>query len=90
LRKAQLINAKINASKSLLGHGLTAAGLTETVVTVLQMQQSFMHANPNLLNPVCHELNWVGQEVEERPFDKAITLSMGFGGVNSALALAKL
>jgi malonyl-ACP decarboxylase len=86
----QLNESCINASKELIGHSLMAAGLTETVLTVLQMQAGFLHGNRNLIHPISKDFNWVGGKSQENKINKAITLSMGFGGINSAVALANI
>lgn len=82
-------DARINATKSLVGHGLSAAGAVEIVATVLQMQEARLHPTRNLDDPLEPHRNWVrGQAVEHR-VRYALSLSMGFGGINTALCLER-
>jgi len=85
LHECGLRQARINATKSLIGHGLTAAGTVEVVATLLQMQAGRLHPTRNLERPVDPDFAWVTGSCAEHRFSKALTLSMGFGGVNTAL-----
>lgn len=81
-----LDKAWINATKSITGHGLSAAGAVETVATILQMQASQLHPTRNLDDPI-KPARWVRNEPEQVKVRKALKLSFGFGGINSALCL---
>jgi malonyl-ACP decarboxylase len=85
----RLSNASLNATKSIIGHGLSAAGTVEVIATLLQMQAGQLHPTRNLDNPIDPSLNWVRQESVVRRIENALTLSMGFGGINTALCLRK-
>jgi malonyl-ACP decarboxylase len=85
LRACSLQHARINATKSLTGHGLTAAGAVEVVVTILQMHEGRLHPSRNLDAPIDDSLNWVRGAAEPHRMRNALTLSMGFGGINTAL-----
>jgi malonyl-ACP decarboxylase len=80
-----LNNAYLNATKSLIGHGLSAAGTVEVISTLLQMQAGRLHPTRNLDNPIDPALNWVKDKSIAHRIENALTLSMGFGGVNTAL-----
>jgi malonyl-ACP decarboxylase len=75
----------LNATKSLLGHGLSAAGTVEVIATLLQMQAGRLHPTRNLVHPIDPSFRWVRDEPADHPIEKALTLSMGFGGINTAL-----
>lgn len=90
LKEAQVDHARINATKSIIGHGLTAAGAVEVVATLLQMQASRLHPTRNLDNPMDPSFNWVRHQSVEHDMKNALTMSMGFGGVNTALCLQKV
>ncbi|MGZ5431400.1 MAG: polyketide beta-ketoacyl:ACP synthase, partial [Thermoanaerobaculia bacterium] len=90
LRACGLDGAFINATKSLIGHGLSAAGTVEVVATLAQMRSGRLHPTRNLENPIDPELNWVRDESIEHSIDNALTLSMGFGGINTALCWERL
>ena len=84
-RAPQLTGAYLNATKSLIGHGLSAAGTVEVITTLLQMQAGHLHPTRNLENPIDSTLNWVKHNSISHTIENALTLSMGFGGINTAL-----
>lgn len=85
LHACGLNGAYLNATKSLTGHGLSAAGTVEVIATLLQMQAGRLHPTRNLTNPIDDTLKWVRQNPADHQIEKALSLSMGFGGVNTAL-----
>jgi malonyl-ACP decarboxylase len=85
LRSCKLTGAYLNATKSLIGHGLSAAGTVEVIATLLQMRSRRLHPTRNLDQPLDSTLNWVRSEPIAHRIDQALTLSMGFGGINTAL-----
>ena len=85
LHECGLRHARINATKSLVGHGLTAAGTVEVIATLLQMQAGRLHPTRNLDQPIDPDFAWVNGSTSEHRFSNALTLSIGFGGVNTAL-----
>ncbi|WP_139488094.1 beta-ketoacyl synthase N-terminal-like domain-containing protein [Brevibacillus dissolubilis] len=90
IRDCQLSHAYINATKSIIGHGLSAAGTVEVIATLLQMEASMLHPTRNLEDPIDPDLHWVRQEAIPHHIQHALTLSMGFGGVNTALCLSRV
>ena len=90
LRACGLERARLNATKSLIGHGLSAAGTVEVIATLEQMKACRLHPTRNLDNPIDDDLNWVRDEAVEHSIEKALTLSMGFGGINTALCWENL
>jgi malonyl-[acp] decarboxylase len=85
LRTCGLTDAYLNATKSLIGHGLSAAGTVEVIATLLQMQAGQLHPTRNLENPIDSTFNWVRNKLVDHQIENALTLSMGFGGINTAL-----
>lgn len=85
-----LAHAAINTTKSLTGHGLTAAGAVEVIATVLQMRAAQLHPSRNLHEPLEPQCHWVLEQAIPHVINHALTLSMGFGGVNTALCLQKV
>lgn len=81
------LDARINATKSVTGHGLTAAGAVEIAATLLQMRASMLHPTLNLEEPIDRCFNWVGAEAKLHRIGHALCMSMGFGGVNTAVCL---
>ena len=80
-----LSHAYINATKSITGHGLTAAGAVEIAATLLQMRIGRIHATRNLEHPIDDRCNWVRSAPIPHRIHRALKLSMGFGGINTAL-----
>ncbi|MFJ8229741.1 beta-ketoacyl synthase N-terminal-like domain-containing protein [Streptomyces sp. NPDC094448] len=87
LRRAGLDHARINATKSITGHGLTAAGAVEVVATLLQLREQRLHPTRNLADPIDDTFPWVGEKAEPCRLRTAVSLSMGFGGISSAICL---
>ncbi len=87
IRDCRLSHAALNATKSLTGHGLSAAGTVEVIATLLQMPASRLHPTRNLEDPIDPSLNWVRHESVPHVIEHALTLSMGFGGINTAICL---
>ena len=90
LRASGLQGAWLNATKSIIGHGLSAAGAVEIAATLLQMRAGRLHATRNLETPIDPGLNWVPAGGVACHVRHALTLSFGFGGINSALCLHQL
>jgi len=78
----------INATKGLVGHCLTSAGLVEIVATCLQMSGEYLHGNAALDTPLRADLDFVGRHSVERPIRHAVCNSFAFGGVNASMALS--
>lgn len=78
-------NGYINATKSLLGHGLSAAGAVEVAATLLQMRAGRLHPSRNLENPIAPAFEWVRDQSVPHQIDNALTMSVGFGGINTAI-----
>jgi len=87
IEATKLSNAFINATKSITGHGLSSAGTVEVIATLLQMEASLLHPTRNLVEPINTRLNFVRNKSVSHLFQNAISLSMGFGGINTAICL---
>ena len=88
LRGCGLSGARINATKAILGHGLSAAGAVEVIATLLQMQAGALHPTPNLHDPIDPTFLWVQNEACTHRIRNALNASFGFGGINSAICLS--
>lgn len=79
----------VNATKSMIGHALGAAGGLEAVVTILAMNRKVLHATKNLENPepLCEKM-FIPTSPLEWEIDVALSNAVGFGGHNSALLFA--
>ncbi len=90
IERSGLAGARLNTTKSITGHGLTAAGAVELAATLLQMQQGRLHPSRNLHQPIGLADNFVRERAEVHAVRNALKLSMGFGGVNTAVCLQQL
>jgi 3-oxoacyl-[acyl-carrier-protein] synthase II len=79
---------KINATKSLIGHGLGAAGGLEAIALVMQMRHKRLHPTINLDNPIPElgDLDPIPNAARDFEVKVALSNSFGFGGHNSVLA----
>ncbi len=82
-------NIKLNATKSMIGHCLGAAGGMEAIATIKAIQTKKLHPTINLENPEpeIQDLDIVIKQ-EEHNIKAAMSTSFGFGGHNSALIFA--
>jgi malonyl-ACP decarboxylase len=87
LLDAGLYGVMANSTKSLIGHGLTAAGLVETIACFIQMNEDFLHASANLSNPISSEIKWITGQTSSLTFDCCLNNSYGFGGINTSIIL---
>jgi malonyl-ACP decarboxylase len=90
LRACQLSHAYINATKSITGHGLSAAGAVEVIATLLQMQAARLHPSINLEDPLDTSFNWVLSQSIPHVISHALNLSTGFGGINTAVCFKRV
>ena len=82
--------AKINSTKSMIGHLLGAAGGVEFIVCVKAIEEGFVHATAGLLvdDPEC-DLDYTKGNGVSMEVNYAITNSLGFGGHNASLLVKK-
>lgn len=78
----------MNATKSMIGHSLGAAGGLEAVAVIKAIQTGYVHPTINLDNP--EELGFITSTKKER-FDVnvGVSNSFGFGGHNSTIVLGR-
>lgn len=89
LRRSGLTHAWINATKALTGHALTAAGALELVAILLQMRAGRLHPTRNLDEPIDQAFRWTGAQGQDHEIRNALNLSMGFGGINTAVCVQR-
>jgi malonyl-ACP decarboxylase len=87
LRQCGLQHARLNTTKSIVGHGLSAAGAVELIAVLLQMKAGRLHPTRNLENPIEREFHWVGPQAVPHRMQRALNLSVGFGGINTAVCV---
>ncbi len=80
-----------SSTKSMTGHLLGATGATEAIAAIMALQEGIAPPTIGLKekDPEC-DLNYTPNMAEKRPFDKAFSTSLGFGGHNACLAFKKV
>ncbi len=82
-------NLKINSTKSMVGHLLGAAGAVEFVACVKELQEGYLHRTVGYTTPDEEmDLDYCMEPVTG-DFEYALSNSLGFGGHNASLLLAK-
>jgi len=83
----QVKEIKMNATKSMTGHCLGAAGGVEAIATIKAIQTKKLHPNLNLKDPEeeLEGFNIVGDKAEDFEVNVGISNSFGFGGHNSVV-----
>lgn len=79
----------MNATKSMIGHGLGAAGGLEAVVTVKAITSGMVHPTINLENPEPNLAFHIPTRAEKWDTRVAISNSFGFGGHNATLVFGR-
>jgi 3-oxoacyl-[acyl-carrier-protein] synthase II len=81
-------NVLVNSTKSMIGHGLGAAGALETIAAIQSIIEGFVHPTLNLetQDPDC-EIHVVGKEGIEHEVHRVLINNFGFGGHNGVLAI---
>ncbi|MDR3196665.1 MAG: beta-ketoacyl-ACP synthase II [Planctomycetaceae bacterium] len=80
----------ISSTKSMIGHTLGAAGGIETIITVLAVYDNFFPATLNLDTPDSEcDLDYVPNKGRQGEIRAALSMSLGFGGHNSVIAVKK-
>ncbi|MCL2373781.1 MAG: beta-ketoacyl-ACP synthase II [Treponema sp.] len=81
---------KISSTKSMTGHCIAGAGAIEAIACILAIREGFYPPTINLDNPdpEC-DLDYVPNKAQSGTITAAISMSLGFGGHNGAVALRK-
>lgn len=82
---------KINATKSMTGHCLGAAGGIEAIATIMAIQTGELHPTINLDNPEpgLEGIDVIPHVSKKYTVNKALSNSFGFGGHNSTIAIGR-
>jgi 3-oxoacyl-[acyl-carrier-protein] synthase II len=81
---------KMNATKSLVGHCLGAAGGIEAIATIMAIRTGKIHPTLNLIDPEpgLGDIDPVADVMQELSIKIALSNSFGFGGHNSTIVFA--
>ncbi len=81
---------KINSTKSMIGHLLGAAGAVEFITCVKEIQEGFIHKTAGYTTPDEEmDLDYCKEACEAPDLKYALSNSLGFGGHNASLLIAK-
>ena len=82
---------KVNSTKSLTGHSLGAAGVHETIYSILQMQNGFIAESANIdeLDPELSDAPIVRKRIDNAKISTVMSNSFGFGGTNATLVFER-
>lgn len=83
-------NISINATKSMTGHCLGAAGGIEAVATIMAIQTGMIHPTINVDEPeeMLEGVDYVPNVAKSKKITAAFSNSFGFGGHNSTVIFA--
>ncbi|HWY14610.1 MAG TPA: beta-ketoacyl-ACP synthase I [Rhizomicrobium sp.] len=81
----------VNSTKSLTGHSLGAAGVQESIYSLLQMQGGFIAESANIdeLDPEIADAPVVRSRIDGAKIERALSNSFGFGGTNATLVFER-
>ena len=83
-------NVVVNSTKSMIGHGLGAAGAIEFITCVKSIEEDYIHPTVGLKVPdeEC-DLDYTLEPVTDRKVNYVMSNSLGFGGHNAVLLLKR-
>jgi len=81
----------IQSTKSLTGHSLGAAGVQESIYSLLMMQAGFIGESAHIteLDPEFEGVPIVRKRIDNAKIDIALSNSFGFGGTNATLVFQR-
>jgi 3-oxoacyl-[acyl-carrier-protein] synthase-1 len=81
----------ITSTKSLTGHSLGAAGVQESIYSILMMQGRFIGESAHIenLDPEFEGMPIVRKRIENARIDTVLSNSFGFGGTNATLVFQR-
>ena len=81
----------ITSTKSLTGHSQGAAGVHETIYTLLMLQNDFISASANIenLDPGAEGAPIARERIDDAGLNCVMTNSFGFGGTNASLVFKR-
>ncbi len=81
----------ISSTKSLTGHSLGAAGVQESIYSILMMQGGFIGKSAHIetLDPEFEGIPIVRNRIDDAKIDTVLSNSFGFGGTNATLVFQR-
>jgi 3-oxoacyl-[acyl-carrier-protein] synthase II len=80
----------VSSTKSMMGHLIAAAGVTEMIVCLLAIRDNVLPPTINYENPDpdC-DLDYIANQARPSPIEHALSNSFGFGGQNISLVVGR-
>ncbi|MCP5083161.1 MAG: beta-ketoacyl-ACP synthase I [Alphaproteobacteria bacterium] len=81
----------VSATKSLTGHSLGAAGVQESIYSILMMQNGYIAESAHIteLDPAFADIPIVRKRQDDAELNLVLSNSFGFGGTNATLAFQR-
>jgi 3-oxoacyl-[acyl-carrier-protein] synthase-1 len=81
----------VNSTKSLTGHSLGAAGVHESIYSLLQMRGGFIAESANIdeLDPEIADAPIPRSRIDGAKLERVLSNSFGFGGTNATLVFQR-
>ena len=82
----------VNSTKSLTGHSLGAAGVHESIYSILQMRNGFIAESANIeeIDPELSDAPIVRKIIDQAAIETVMSNSFGFGGTNATLVFQRI
>jgi 3-oxoacyl-[acyl-carrier-protein] synthase II len=86
----QAYRIPISSTKSITGHLMGAAGGVEAIATIMSIEKGIIHPTINyeFPDPEC-DLDYVPNHARKKEVRTGLSISAGFGGVNSVILIKK-
>lgn len=84
-----LENVPVNSMKGYFGHTLGAAGVIETIMTIVSMQENTLFESLGFTEQGTSQAIQIIDKTQQAPIQIALKTASGFGGGNAALILKK-
>ena len=81
----------IASTKSLTGHSLGAAGVQESIYSILMMNAGFIGESAHIetIDPEFEDMPIVRKRIDDARIDTVLSNSFGFGGTNATLVFQR-
>jgi len=89
--EADLSHVPINTTKSIVGHSLSAAGLVEMVISLIQLRNNRLHGSLGIAKKIDDRINLVTEATDIlSDLSHVLNLSYAFSGIKTAVILNKI
>ena len=79
----------VNSTKGLVGHCMNSAGIVETIASVLQINNKFIHKNMNLINEINKNENLPKNIIKNIEIENTLNNAFAFNGINTSILIKR-